>query len=86
MRHGGQNAKLEALKRAPLFEGLTKKELAELARATTSSTVPAGTVLCREGSLGNEFFVVVDGSAEVTRDGTVLATRDRAGTSSGRSR
>ena len=75
MRHGGQNAKLEALKRAPLFEGLTKKELAELARATDELTVPAGTVLCREGSLGNEFFVVVEGSAEVTRDGTVLAMR-----------
>ena len=75
MRHGGQNAKLEALKRAPLFEGLTKKELTELARATDELTVPAGTVLCREGSLGNEFFVVVEGSAEVTRDGTVLAMR-----------
>ena len=75
MRHGGQNAKLEALKRAPLFEGLTKKELTELARATDELTVAAGTVLCREGSLGNEFFVVVDGSAEVTRDGTVLAMR-----------
>ena len=75
MRHGGQNAKLEALKRAPLFEGLTKKELTELARATDELTVPAGTVLCREGSLGSEFFVVVDGTADVTKDGTVLATR-----------
>ena len=75
MRHGGQNAKLEALKRAPLFEGLTKKELTEVARATDELTVPAGTVLCREGSLGSEFFVVVDGTADVTKDGTVLATR-----------
>ncbi len=75
MRHGGQNAKLEALKRAPLFEGLTKKELTEVARATDELAVPAGTVLCREGSLGSEFFVVVDGTAEVTKDGKVLATR-----------
>ena len=75
MRRGGQNAKLEALRRAPLFEGLSKKELTELARATDELTVPAGTVLCREGSLGNEFFVVVDGSADVTRDGALLATR-----------
>ena len=75
MRYGGQNAKLEALKRAPLFEGLTKKELTELARATDELTVPAGTVLCREGSLGSEFFVVLDGTADVTKDGTVLATR-----------
>lgn len=75
MRRGGQNAKLEALRRAPLFEGLSKKELAELARATDELTVPAGTVLCREGSLANEFFVVVDGTADVTKSGKVLATR-----------
>ncbi len=75
MRHGGQNAKLEALGRAPLFEGLSKKELTALARATDELTVPAGTVLCREGGLGSEFFVVLDGTAEVTKDGTVLATR-----------
>jgi CRP-like cAMP-binding protein len=75
MRRGTQNAKLEALKRAPLFEGLSKKELTELARATDELSVPAGTVLCREGSLGSEFFVVVDGTADVTKDGNVLATR-----------
>ena len=67
--------KLEALRRAPLFEGLTKKELTELARATDELSVPAGTVLCREGSLGSEFFVLVDGSAEVTKGGKALATR-----------
>lgn len=75
MRRGGQNAKLDALRRAPLFNGLTKRELAELAQATDELTVPAGTVLCREGSLGSEFFVVIDGTADVTRDGKVLATR-----------
>lgn len=67
--------KLEALSRAPLFEGLTRKELTELARATDELSVPAGTVLCREGSLGSEFFVLLDGTATVTRDGKVLATR-----------
>jgi CRP-like cAMP-binding protein len=67
--------KVEALRRAPLFDGLAKKELTELARATDELAVPAGTVLCREGSLGSEFFVVVSGTAEVTRDGKLLATR-----------
>ena len=75
MRRAGLNVKLDALRRAPLFEGLTKRELTELARATDELRVPAGTVLCREGSLGSEFFVVVDGEAEVTKDGKVLATR-----------
>lgn len=75
MRRGGLNVKLEALSRAPLFEGLTRKELTELARATDELSVPAGTVLCREGSLGSEFFVLLDGTATVTREGKVLATR-----------
>jgi CRP-like cAMP-binding protein len=70
-----QNVKVEALKRAPLFEGLSKKELTELARATDDLSVGPGTVLCREGSLGREFFVLVDGSAEVTKGTKRIATR-----------
>jgi CRP-like cAMP-binding protein len=70
-----QNVKVEALKRAPLFEGLSKKELTELARVTEDLKVESGTVLCREGTLGREFFVIVDGTAEVTKGGKRLATR-----------
>ena len=75
MRLFTQDVKVEALKQAPLFEGLSKKELRELARATEDLKIEAGTVLCREGSLGREFFVIVDGVAEVTKDGKRLATR-----------
>jgi CRP-like cAMP-binding protein len=75
MRRGTQNAKIEALRRAPLFEGLSKRELTELARVTDELAVPEGTVLCREGSLGSEFFVILDGTASVTRHGKELATR-----------
>ena len=75
MRLFTQNVKVEALRRAPLFEGLSKRELRELARATEDLKIEAGTVLCREGSLGREFFVIVDGVVEVTKDGRRLATR-----------
>lgn len=75
MRLFTQNVKVEALKRTPLFEGLSKKELTELARVTEDLQVAPGTVLCREGKLGREFFVVVDGEAEVTRGGKKIATR-----------
>jgi CRP-like cAMP-binding protein len=75
MRRGTQNAKVEALRRAPLFEGLSKRELTELARVTDELAVPEGTVLCKEGGLGGEFFVLLDGEAAVTRKGTLLATR-----------
>lgn len=75
MRLFSQNVKVEALKRAPLFEGLSKKELTEIARVTDDLRVESGTVLCREGRLGREFFVIVDGEAEVTKGGKHLATR-----------
>jgi len=70
-----QNTKVDALRRAPLFEGLSKKELAELARVTEDLQVPAGTVLCKEDTLGREFFVLVEGTVEVTRGGKPVATR-----------
>ena len=36
--------------------------------------MPAGTVLCKEGSRGREFFVIIDGEAEVTMDGRHVRT------------
>ena len=75
MRLFTQDTKVEALKRAPLFEGLSRKELVQLARVTEDVEVPPGKVLCKEGQLGREFFVIVDGEVEVTRDGKRVATR-----------
>ena len=63
------DVKIDALKRAPLFEGLSKRELAQLARLSDDLEVPAGQVLCREGELGREVFVIVDGEVTVTRRG-----------------
>ena len=62
------------LKQSPLFEGLTKKQLAMLATLTDDLDVPAGRVLCREGQRGREFFVIIEGEAEVTRGDNHLAT------------
>ena len=75
MRLFNQDTKGQALKRAPLFEGLSKKELAELARMTEDLEVPAGEVLCKEGDTGREFFVIVDGKVKITRKGRTVATR-----------
>jgi CRP-like cAMP-binding protein len=64
-----QDTKVQALGRAPLFESLSKKELTALARVTEDLEVPAGKVLCREGELGHEFFVIIDGEVEIKRKG-----------------
>jgi CRP-like cAMP-binding protein len=33
-------------------------------------------VLCKEGEIGHEFFVIVDGKVKVSRKGRRIATRD----------
>ena len=66
------DTKVESLRRAPLFEGLSKADLGKLAKVTEDLDVPAGKVLCKEGQIGHEFFVIVDGEAEVTKEGKTL--------------
>ena len=73
MRLFGKDVKVEALKQAPLFEELSKKELTTLVSATDDLALDPGTVLCREGRTGTEFFVIVDGEAEVTQGGKKIA-------------
>jgi CRP/FNR family transcriptional regulator, cyclic AMP receptor protein len=63
------DTKVEALGRAPLFRELSKQELGQLAKATEDLEVDAGKVLTREGDLGREFFVIVEGEVSVTKDG-----------------
>jgi CRP-like cAMP-binding protein len=63
-----------ALKRSPFFEGLSRRQLELVARLSDDLEVPAGTVLCKEGTRGHEFFVIIDGEAEVTRDGKRITT------------
>jgi CRP/FNR family transcriptional regulator, cyclic AMP receptor protein len=70
-----QDKKVEALKRAPLFEGLSRKELTQLARVSEDMEIPEGTVLTKEGEIGHEFFVIVEGDTEVKRKGRNLGTR-----------
>jgi CRP-like cAMP-binding protein len=69
-----QDTKVAAIKRSPLFEGLSRKQLTEVARLSDDLEVPAGTVLCEEGARGREFFVIIEGEAKVTRGGRRVAT------------
>jgi CRP/FNR family cyclic AMP-dependent transcriptional regulator len=64
--------KADALGRAPLFQNLSRSELVQLAKLTEDLEVEEGKVLAREGDLGSEFFVIVDGEVAVTKDGRDL--------------
>jgi CRP/FNR family cyclic AMP-dependent transcriptional regulator len=75
MKLFSQDTKVQALKAVPLFEGLSRKELVQLARVSEDLEVEPGTVLCKEGEIGHEFFVIVDGKVKITRKGRTVATR-----------
>jgi CRP/FNR family transcriptional regulator, cyclic AMP receptor protein len=70
--------KVDLIARVPLFAGLSKSELGQLASIADEIDFPADKVLIREGERGREFFVLLEGEAEVVRKGKELATR-RAG-------
>jgi CRP-like cAMP-binding protein len=62
-----KNAKIELLKRVPLFERCSKRELAEIAALADELDLPAARDLTRQGSGGYEFIVLVEGEADVLR-------------------
>ena len=66
------DTKVDALAKAPLFAALSRQELGELAKATEDLEVEEGKTLTREGDLGREFFVIVDGDVSVTQDGNEI--------------
>jgi CRP/FNR family transcriptional regulator, cyclic AMP receptor protein len=74
MRLFSQDTKVQALKGVPLFAGLSRKELVQLERICEDLQVEPGKVLCEEGQIGHEFFVLVDGKVQVTRKGKRVAT------------
>jgi CRP-like cAMP-binding protein len=68
------DAKATALAQAPLFTGLSQRELRELAKVTEDLDVPEGKVLCKEGDWAREFFVIVEGETRVSKKGRKVAT------------
>ena len=69
-----KNAKIEALKRVPLFARCSKKELGEIAQIADEIDLPEGKVLTKEGASGREFFVLLEGGAEVRRKRRKIGT------------
>ena len=63
------------LARIPLFSALSKAHLRNLSSLATAIHVPAGRVLMREDEPGEELVVIVEGEAEIRRDGKTIATR-----------
>jgi len=76
----GRGSKVEALHDLPAFSHCPDRELEVLAAAADECVLPAGRVLMWEGDPGSEAFVVLDGLADVSVSGEVIATVGRGQT------
>jgi CRP-like cAMP-binding protein len=65
------------LSEVSLFSGASKKELGEIASAVKVVDHAAGDVIAREGERGLGFFLLADGTADVTIGGQRKATLKR---------
>jgi CRP-like cAMP-binding protein len=66
-------ARPDDLLAVPLFASLSDTERADLAEWFDDKPTSAGVRLTGEGAAGYSFFVLLDGTAEVTADGRKLA-------------
>ncbi len=61
--------RIATLQALDIFAGATRAALERLARSAVEETVGAGTVLIREGATADDFFVLTDGSVDVSAVG-----------------
>jgi CRP-like cAMP-binding protein len=59
----------ETIAAVPLFAGLEKRELAEIANSFKERKFTAGSTMASEGQGGAGFFIIADGRARVTVGG-----------------
>jgi len=60
---------LGTLADVPLFEGLSKRHLRRIAKLARIRRFAGGAAIVRVGDAGRTFYVLLDGSAKVTRPG-----------------
>jgi len=64
-----RDQKVELIKHTPLFANCSKRELQEIAHIADEIDLREGKEMTRQGAPGREFFVLLEGEADVTKDG-----------------
>jgi len=59
---------LDILKKVPLFKGLGEEHLHNLQKRIKLHKVPKGTHILTEGTFGDQFYLLVEGCVQVTKD------------------
>lgn len=64
----------ESLRRVPLFAGLDRKELEQLAKLAREQRYEAGATIVKSGAGGHGLYIIKEGSVSVVRDGQKVAS------------
>ena len=65
---------LEHLAKVRLFSACTDRELVQIRKASDDVAVAAGDRIVREGEVGTDFYLILEGEAVVSRAGSKVAT------------
>jgi CRP-like cAMP-binding protein len=72
-----RDAKIALLRKVPLFERVSQKELARIAAISSEVSYPQGVALLREGTRDDGFFILLQGEVDVRRGVRLLQTLKR---------
>jgi len=72
--HTTPQSVINAVRAIPLFSACNAKELREVARLGTTTTIQAGKTITKEGTVGRELLVVLSGKATCRVKGKRLAS------------
>ena len=70
----GKDAKIELIRKVPLFSRCSKRQLQEVSKLADEIDLKPGKELTRQGATAREFFVLLDGGADVRRNGRKIRT------------
>lgn len=70
----GHNQKVDLIHKVPLFSRLSKTELKDLAMLADEIDLRDGKEMTRQGAPGREFFVLLEGTADVRKNGRKINT------------
>lgn len=73
----GVTVDIAQLKRATVFSVLSDEQLDRIAAAASETEHPEGEALTEQGVIGHRFHLILEGAAEVERDGEHLADLGR---------
>ena len=75
---------IEFLKKFQIFEGLSDAQIKKIRTMMTQVDYPGGSVIIRDGDLGEEMYVLLDGEVEITKQmvmkfgGEVASSREKS--------